>query len=85
VVDLLAGRLPEGDLRDAIVVATRRYAKRQETWFRHQLRGESGKGKGEWDVWTLDATSPPDELAATIGQRWRATTRSLSPFPIPRR
>ena len=85
VVELLAGRLPERDLRDAIVVATRRYAKRQETWFRHQLRGESGKGKGEWDVWTLDATSPPDELAATIGQRWRATTRSLSPFPIPRR
>src|SRR5213078_3819252 len=38
VVALLEGRLRQSELRDAIVVATRRYAKRQETWFRHQLR-----------------------------------------------
>src|SRR5205807_8479909 len=31
VVAMLAGRLPERGLRDAIIVATRRYAKRQET------------------------------------------------------
>src|SRR5207302_473812 len=43
VVAMLAGRLPERGLRDAIVVATRRYAKRQETWFRHQLR-DGGRG-----------------------------------------
>ncbi|MGH7568529.1 MAG: tRNA (adenosine(37)-N6)-dimethylallyltransferase MiaA, partial [Gemmatimonadales bacterium] len=47
VVALLAGRLPPADLRDAIFGATRRYAKRQETWFRHQLRGDEGRGTGE--------------------------------------
>src|SRR5438034_3524617 len=36
-----AGRLPERELRGAIVVATRRYAKRQETWFRNLLRPPS--------------------------------------------
>src|SRR5438093_3752330 len=41
---LLAGQLPERELREAIVVATRRYAKRQETWFRNQLRREQGAG-----------------------------------------
>src|SRR5439155_376393 len=38
VVAMLEGRLPPSALRDAIVTATRAYAKRQETWFRHQLR-----------------------------------------------
>src|SRR5207237_10757315 len=52
VVAMLAGRLPERGLRDAIIVATRRYAKRQETWFRHQLR-DGGRGTGEGSVWTL--------------------------------
>ena len=86
VAAMLAGRLPERDLRQAIVVATRRYAKRQETWFRHQLRGETGKGKGETgNVWTLDATESPDVLAVRIAARWQAVTFPLSPFPIPRR
>jgi tRNA dimethylallyltransferase len=43
--------------------ATRQYAKRQMTWFRHQLEGE---------VLTLDATRPPEEVAAEIAARWRA-------------
>ena len=34
--------------------STRQYAKRQETWFRHQLRGP---------VLTLDATRPPEDIA----------------------
>ncbi|MCX6934694.1 MAG: tRNA (adenosine(37)-N6)-dimethylallyltransferase MiaA [Verrucomicrobia bacterium] len=34
VVDLLAGRITEGEACDKIVVATRAYAKRQLTWFR---------------------------------------------------
>ncbi len=84
VVAMLAGRLPERELREAIVVATRRYAKRQETWFRHQLRGGTGKGKGEWDVWTLDATESPDELARRIHQRWTVLTAPGSPLPAPR-
>ncbi|HXM38535.1 MAG TPA: tRNA (adenosine(37)-N6)-dimethylallyltransferase MiaA [Gemmatimonadales bacterium] len=64
VVAMLLGRLPEAALRDAILVATRRYAKRQETWFRNQLRDAS--------VWTLDATERPQTLAARILERWQS-------------
>src|SRR5213594_4227488 len=42
VVAMLRGDLPADRLAEAIVVATRRYAKRQETWFRHQLRSPGG-------------------------------------------
>src|SRR3989454_2567968 len=85
VAAMLAGRLPERDLREAIVVATRRYAKRQETWFRHQLR-DAGSGKGETgNVWTLDASEAPQVLAHRIGERWHAVThpasRNLHPGP----
>ena len=81
VAAMLAGRLPERELREAIVVATRRYAKRQETWFRHQLRGERGAGSGSIEVWTLDATEPPEVLAARIAQQWRERTAPRSPLP----
>jgi len=37
VVEMLAGRLPAAELEEDITVSTRRYAKRQDTWFRHQL------------------------------------------------
>src|SRR5207302_456860 len=83
VAAMLAGRLPERHHREAIVVATRRYAKRQETWFRNQIPGERGMGKGE-GVWSLDATERPDVLAARISDRWHAVTIPHSPFPIPR-
>src|SRR5437016_13918657 len=53
VAAMLAGRLPERDLREAIVVATRRYAKRQETWFRNQRRAARGSGmRDAGSVWT---------------------------------
>jgi tRNA A37 N6-isopentenylltransferase MiaA len=78
---MLAGRLPAEDLRDAIVRATRQYAKRQETWFRHQLRDE-GRGSGE--VWVLDATAAPEYLAQAIVERWTPATRPPSPVPRPR-
>ena len=45
----------------AITVSTRQYAKRQQTWFRHQLTGA---------VLTLDATRPPERLAAEIAEAW---------------
>jgi len=83
VVAMLGGRLPESGLREAIVIGTRRYAKRQETWFRHQLRGEAGRGKGEGYVWTVDATESPDALAAAIVGRWHGLTLPPSPFPRP--
>jgi tRNA dimethylallyltransferase len=82
VVAVLAGRLPEPALREAIVVATRRYAKRQETWFRHQLR-DGGRGTWEGAVWTLDAVEAPEVLAVRIVDRWHAVPRPPSPVPRP--
>jgi tRNA dimethylallyltransferase len=72
VVEMLAGRLPERELREAIVVATRRYAKRQETWFRNQLRHPSSVVRPPDDVWTIDATGDPQTLAQAIHDRWAA-------------
>jgi len=85
VVATLEGRLPQARLRDAIVAATRRYAKRQETWFRNQLRNP-GNGKGDTgNVWTLDATETPDVLATRILERWQAFTFPVSRVPSPER
>ena len=80
---MLAGRLPERDLRDAIVVATRRYAKRQETWFRNQLRDARGGMRDAGGVWTLDASESPEVLAHRIGERWHAVTHPASRIPHP--
>jgi tRNA dimethylallyltransferase len=55
VGSLLAGRMTESEARDAIWVATRRYAKRQRTWF----RAEPGL------VW-LDAERPESLVEATL-------------------
>ena len=60
-VAVLQGNLDRETLADTIATATRQYAKRQETWFRHQLSG---------DVLTLDATRPPEQLAAAIAAAW---------------
>ncbi len=63
IVRHLAGELPRERLPGEIAAATRRYAKRQETWFRHQLVG--------YRVLTLDATDEPAALARVIAARWR--------------
>jgi len=83
VVAMLEGRLPQADLRDAIVVATRRYAKRQETWFRHQLRDTRGGMRDAGCVWTLDAMEAPEVLAQQIVERWHAVTHPASRIPHP--
>lgn len=62
IISYLRGSLDRGSLRDAIVTATRRYAKRQETWFRHQLPAAQ--------VITVDATVSPRDLAARIKEEW---------------
>jgi len=67
----LNGELSESGLRDAILVSTRRYAKRQDTWFRNQLR--------EAQVWTIDATKGPEILAGTILERWASMTTHDAP------
>ena len=60
-VEYLHGRRPRESVAEAIAVSTRQYAKRQQTWFRHQLTGA---------VLTLDATRPPERVAAEIAQAW---------------
>jgi len=62
VVAMLQGSLPEPLVRDAILAATRQYAKRQDTWFRNQLR--------ESQVWTINATDAPPLIAERIRERW---------------
>ena len=49
-------------LPEAIAQSTRQYAKRQETWFRHQLPG---------DVLVLDAVRPAEEVAGDIVRAWK--------------
>jgi tRNA dimethylallyltransferase len=61
-VEYLHGLRPRDSVAEAVTIASRRYAKRQETWFRHQLEGE---------VLTLDATRPPEEVALAIVDAWR--------------
>jgi tRNA dimethylallyltransferase len=75
-VAMLEGRLASAHLREAIVRATRAYAKRQETWFRNQLRPQPSAVSHQPDnIWTLDATKPAEELADLIESRWRNAQR----------
>jgi tRNA dimethylallyltransferase len=60
-VEYLHGKRSRESVAEAIAVGTRQYAKRQQTWFRHQLTG---------DVVTLDATRAPEKLAAEIAEVW---------------
>src|SRR5258705_6302475 len=71
VVALLKGQLSENALRDAILVSTRRYAKRQSTWVSNQLRRQPSAVSHQPEVWTLDASSSPSTLAGQIMNRWK--------------
>jgi tRNA dimethylallyltransferase len=66
VVRHLLGGLPAEGLAAAIELSTRRYAKRQETWFRHQLKGP---------VMVLDATLDAVTLAHRLLAGYRAAAR----------
>jgi tRNA dimethylallyltransferase len=61
-VQHLHGQRKRETIADAIAASTRQYAKRQETWFRHQLKGA---------VITLDATRPPAEVAREVLEAWK--------------
>jgi tRNA dimethylallyltransferase len=72
VVAMLTGQLYRDDLRDAIVRSSRQYAKRQETWFRNQLRCQPSAVSSQPEtIWALDATKEPAELAEVIEARWK--------------
>jgi tRNA dimethylallyltransferase len=66
VVRHLRGDLSFAELAEAIAASTRQYAKRQETWLRHQLTGDA--------VVNLDATTSPEDLAEQIVERWEGRT-----------
>ncbi len=51
----LAGELTAAQARDRVVIDTRQYAKRQRTWFRHQLRGASVRQLDPMQPGALDA------------------------------
>jgi tRNA dimethylallyltransferase len=55
---LLRGEITRAECIDRITVATRRYAKRQMTWFRHQH-----------DFETIAVTADPEEALAALLQR----------------
>jgi tRNA dimethylallyltransferase len=69
-VQYLQGLRPRETVAEAIATSTRQYAKRQETWLRHQLRGE---------VLSVDATRPAERVAAAIAAAWRARVERTAP------
>lgn len=66
---LVRGELTERAAREAIVIATRQYAKRQRTWIRHQLAGER--------VTTLDPRAPDAE--ERLAAWWRDDAADVAP------
>jgi len=63
----LRGEVSLEEAVDAIKRATRRYARRQMTWFRHQLPP---------DAIRLDAAAPLDELATAVTEQWKKEVNS---------
>lgn len=62
VCALLDGTLSEAAAFERIVIRTRQLAKRQETWFRHQMQ----------TVWLdIDETDPPALIAPRVLDLWR--------------
>ena len=62
VVRCLRGDFARSELTDRIVQSTRRYAKRQETWFRHQLGSEP--------VVAMEMENDPEGVASEIAELW---------------
>ncbi len=61
VVDHLAGRITVAEAIERMTVATRRYAKRQETWFRRQLGPRAAR---------IDAALPGERLVRAALAVW---------------
>jgi tRNA dimethylallyltransferase len=63
VLDHIEGRTTLDEAAEAVRVATRRYARRQMTWFRHQLPER---------VIRIDATAPLEERVRRTIEAWTA-------------
>jgi tRNA dimethylallyltransferase len=63
IVAAVEGRIDMEEAMDRIRRATRRYARRQLTWFRHQLPADA--------VW-LDGTLPLDTQADEVMRIWQS-------------
>jgi tRNA dimethylallyltransferase len=70
VAALVDGELDREEALEAIATATWQYARRQRTWFRHQVPEER--------TLRLDARRPVDELADRVETAWR---RAREPAP----
>jgi len=55
----IAGRISERDARERVIIETRQYAKRQRTWFRHQL-----------DLSLTTRVNPDDTTTSRIVNEW---------------
>jgi tRNA dimethylallyltransferase len=66
LVPFLRGEYGLDEAAERIRAATRRYARRQSTWFRHQLPAGTNR---------LDARHDADRLAADIATAWRESAR----------
>ena len=57
--EVVAGRMSARDARERVIIETRQYAKRQRTWFRHQL-----------DAAVTTRIDPDDREADTLVNDW---------------
>ena len=60
---VLRGEMEVEEAVEAIVTGTWQYARRQRTWFRHQVSEP---------LMRLDAARPADELVRSVVERWRS-------------
>lgn len=60
-VQYLHGQRERDTVAEAVTISTRQYAKRQQTWFRHQLPS---------NLLALDAARGPERLARDIAEAW---------------
>lgn len=68
VIDLIDGRMGHSAAEQSIVVATRRYARRQQRWFRRDPR----------TIW-FDAAADPVSTASTVAAQIQGRARTLAP------
>lgn len=65
LIPVIRGERELEDAAEQIRRTTRRYARRQITWFRHQVPADSVR---------LAGARPPEELAAEIEEIWKGQT-----------